>query len=188
MPRTRTCYGSKVVLMHRDGPNPDAARPRLRELILGARVSLLLLGGSVSAMAMRCSAQRRPAGQKRSQSRNRCREILSVRRSARPAMKTRPRDSPTTRIPNWPRCMAKSGVTCEACHGPGKAHVDGGGDMTKIFNPAKATAKEVDAKCLGCHQGQHANFERSAHGEGNVSCVELPQCPRERRHGAPAQG
>ena len=39
----------------------------------------------------------------------------------------------------------KSGVTCEGCHGPGKAHVDGGGDASKIFNPAKATAKDVDA-------------------------------------------
>ena len=65
----------------------------------------------------------------------------------------------------------KTGVTCEGCHGPGKAHVDGGGDITKIFNPAKATAKEVDAKCLSCHQGQHANFERTAHGQNNVSCV-----------------
>ena len=65
----------------------------------------------------------------------------------------------------------KKGVTCEGCHGPGKAHVDGGGDATKIFNPAKASAKEVDAKCLSCHQGQHANFERSAHGENNVSCL-----------------
>jgi DmsE family decaheme c-type cytochrome len=65
----------------------------------------------------------------------------------------------------------KTGVTCEGCHGAGKAHVDGGGDVTKIFNPAKATAKEVDAKCLSCHQGQHANFERTAHGENNVSCV-----------------
>ena len=64
-----------------------------------------------------------------------------------------------------------AGVTCEACHGAGKAHVEGGGDATKIFNPAKATAKEVDEKCLGCHQGKHANFERSAHGEGNVSCL-----------------
>ena len=65
----------------------------------------------------------------------------------------------------------KAGVTCEGCHGPGKAHVDGGGDVTKIFNPAKAPAKEVDARCLSCHQGQHANFERTAHGENKVSCI-----------------
>jgi DmsE family decaheme c-type cytochrome len=65
----------------------------------------------------------------------------------------------------------KSGVTCEACHGPGRAHVESGGDKTKIFNPATASAKQIDEKCLGCHQGQHANFERSAHGEGNVSCL-----------------
>ena len=65
----------------------------------------------------------------------------------------------------------KTGATCESCHGAGKAHVDGGGDVTKIFNPAKATAKDVDAKCLSCHQGQHANFERTAHGENNVSCL-----------------
>ena len=65
----------------------------------------------------------------------------------------------------------KTGATCESCHGAGKAHVDGGGDITKIFNPAKATAKQVDARCLTCHQGQHANFERSAHGEANVSCI-----------------
>lgn len=64
-----------------------------------------------------------------------------------------------------------SGVTCESCHGAGKAHVDGAGDVTKIFNPAKATAKEVDARCLSCHENQHANFERSGHGEANVSCV-----------------
>jgi len=64
-----------------------------------------------------------------------------------------------------------AGVTCEGCHGPGKAHVEGGGDVTKIFNPAKAPAKEVDSTCLGCHGGAHANFERSAHGEAGVSCV-----------------
>jgi DmsE family decaheme c-type cytochrome len=65
----------------------------------------------------------------------------------------------------------KKGVTCEGCHGPGKAHVDGGGDVAKIFNPAKASAKEIDARCLSCHEGQHANFERTAHGENNVSCL-----------------
>jgi DmsE family decaheme c-type cytochrome len=64
-----------------------------------------------------------------------------------------------------------TGVTCEACHGAGKAHVDGGGDKSKIFNPASATAKEVDAKCLSCHSGKHANFDRSPHAKAGVSCV-----------------
>lgn len=63
------------------------------------------------------------------------------------------------------------GVTCEGCHGPGKAHVESGGDAAKIFQFTKATAKQADDKCLSCHQGQHANFERSAHGEAKVSCT-----------------
>ena len=32
---------------------------------------------------------------------------------------------------------ASPGVAdCESCHGPGKAHVEAGGDATKIVNPA----------------------------------------------------
>jgi len=65
----------------------------------------------------------------------------------------------------------KSGITCENCHGAGKEHVDGGGDVTKIFNPAKASAKALDERCLSCHAGQHANFDRSAHAKANVSCI-----------------
>jgi DmsE family decaheme c-type cytochrome len=65
----------------------------------------------------------------------------------------------------------KTGVTCEGCHGAGKAHVDGGGDVTKIFNPAKASPKEVTARCLSCHAGTHPNFERSPHAKASVSCI-----------------
>ena len=64
-----------------------------------------------------------------------------------------------------------NGVTCENCHGAGKAHVDGGGDITKIFNPAKATPKEVEAKCLTCHAAAHPDFLRSPHAKANVSCL-----------------
>ena len=62
------------------------------------------------------------------------------------------------------------GVTCESCHGSGKAHEEAGA-VTMIFNPATASAKEVDEKCEACHGGNHANFERSSHGKGGVSCI-----------------
>ena len=63
------------------------------------------------------------------------------------------------------------GVTCESCHGSGKAHVESGGVATKIFQFTKATPKQVDKKCLACHVGEHPNFGRTAHGEALVSCT-----------------
>jgi DmsE family decaheme c-type cytochrome len=64
-----------------------------------------------------------------------------------------------------------TGVTCESCHGAGKAHVEGGGDVTKIINPGKLSAKDATKTCLGCHAGAHPNFERSPHAKADVSCL-----------------
>jgi DmsE family decaheme c-type cytochrome len=64
-----------------------------------------------------------------------------------------------------------SGVNCEGCHGPGGDHVAGGGDVTKIFNPAKASPKEIDATCLKCHSSAHPDFVRSPHAKANVGCT-----------------
>jgi DmsE family decaheme c-type cytochrome len=63
---------------------------------------------------------------------------------------------------------------CEACHGPGKAHVDGGGDKTMIFTFKEASAEEISARCLGCHQygEERANFGRSAHLQNGVGCTD----------------
>lgn len=66
---------------------------------------------------------------------------------------------------------ARAGAGCESCHGPGKAHADGGGDTAKIFNPAKASTRDVDARCLSCHASAHPNFERSPHAKANVGCT-----------------
>ncbi len=63
---------------------------------------------------------------------------------------------------------------CEACHGPGKEHVEGGGDKTKIFTFKNASAQEISARCLDCHQygEEHGNFARSAHLENGVGCTD----------------
>src|SRR5215469_12408750 len=75
---------------------------------------------------------------------------------------------------------------CEACHGPGKAHVDGGGDKTKIFTFKNASAQEISSRCLGCHTygEEHSNYARSAHLQNNVSCVDChsPHHPKETEH------
>ena len=77
------------------------------------------------------------------------------------------------KTPHWKTTLNKdpSHQGCEGCHGPGAEHVAGGGDITKIFNPAKHSAKEVDAKCLTCHAGAHPNFDRSPHAKANVGCI-----------------
>jgi DmsE family decaheme c-type cytochrome len=64
-----------------------------------------------------------------------------------------------------------SRVTCTSCHGSGEAHIESGGDKSKIFNPTEAAAGQVNDICLKCHAGGHAIFERSAHGRSGVNCV-----------------
>jgi DmsE family decaheme c-type cytochrome len=63
---------------------------------------------------------------------------------------------------------------CEACHGPGKEHVDGGGDKTKIFTFKDTTPADTSSRCLRCHQydNEHGNFDRSAHLANGVGCIE----------------
>lgn len=78
--------------------------------------------------------------------------------------------------PHWKTTMARHGVTargCEACHGPGQAHVEAGGDKSKIFTFAGADPAEASRRCLSCHEygEEHANFTRSQHNANEVSCV-----------------
>lgn len=42
-------------------------------------------------------------------------------------------------------------VGCESCHGPGSAHVLGGGDPSKIVNPEDLDTAEANEVCGQCH-------------------------------------
>ena len=65
-------------------------------------------------------------------------------------------------------------VGCEACHGPGKAHVEASGDKTKIISFKTMDSKAVSETCLGCHAGKeaHNNFRRGEHWRNNIGCTE----------------
>lgn len=75
-------------------------------------------------------------------------------------------------------------VGCESCHGPGKEHVDAGGDKTKIINFKNMNAKAVSETCLTCHAGKetHNNFRRGEHWRNNVGCTDC-HTPHGPNHG-----
>jgi DmsE family decaheme c-type cytochrome len=62
---------------------------------------------------------------------------------------------------------------CESCHGAGSAHVEAGGDKTKIFNFKDATSDQKTAQCMQCHANNqdHQNFQNSKHNRAGVTCT-----------------
>lgn len=79
-------------------------------------------------------------------------------------------DSPHARAAD-PRSPAAA-YGCESCHGPGQAHVEGGGDQTQIKNPKTLRSSDVAEICLACHnRGEPAAWDGSPHDGKNLSCV-----------------
>jgi DmsE family decaheme c-type cytochrome len=63
---------------------------------------------------------------------------------------------------------------CEACHGPGSAHVQNPSDLTTIISfssKSTNTPEQRNAQCLTCHQGgQRIFWHGSIHQNNNLSC------------------
>jgi DmsE family decaheme c-type cytochrome len=61
---------------------------------------------------------------------------------------------------------------CESCHGPGQAHVDGGGDKALIKNPGKMGVRQSSDTCTTCHsRATHALWDGSPHDMRQVGCL-----------------
>lgn len=63
---------------------------------------------------------------------------------------------------------------CEACHGPGSAHVEDPSDLTKIIafsKKSKTPLPEQNGQCLTCHDGgQRIFWHESIHDSNQVGC------------------
>jgi len=68
--------------------------------------------------------------------------------------------------------MGKHG--CEDCHGPGSAHVEGGGDVTRIVRYSQLSTVEVGRRCMSCHQSsvENSHFSQSMHLAQGVGCLD----------------
>jgi DmsE family decaheme c-type cytochrome len=75
---------------------------------------------------------------------------------------------------------------CEACHGPGKAHVEAGGGKDSIpirfGKDSKNSVAEQNATCLDCHsRGNHLFWKGSPHESRGMACVNCHQVKQEVR-------
>lgn len=79
--------------------------------------------------------------------------------------------------PHWKTTLNTRGGApkqgCEACHGAAASHVADPSDTSKLFLFEKASAKEINARCLECHASgtEHMHAINSLHAKNDVSCT-----------------
>lgn len=69
--------------------------------------------------------------------------------------------------------MDSTAKGCESCHGPGRAHIEGQGDKSKIIAFSQTTPRQTLDACLRCHSQQlgRAEIRRSAHTTADIVCT-----------------
>jgi predicted CXXCH cytochrome family protein len=72
---------------------------------------------------------------------------------------------------------AQQGLDCEACHGPGSLHVEGGGDIAKIISFSHRSATDANGVCLSCHaqDAKIRNWMAGSHASNKVRCIDCHQ-------------
>ena len=72
---------------------------------------------------------------------------------------------------------SQDALGCEACHGPGKAHVDAGGGkdtiLVRFTKDSKTPVEEQNSACLSCHtKGNQMFWRGSSHESRAMACVD----------------
>jgi DmsE family decaheme c-type cytochrome len=136
-----------------------AANPRTLSLL-----ALLLVFVSISAFAVDSTPVSTQANATVDRSSSEARTCASCHADVVQHFAGNPHDRDTsTHNPN--------GDSCSDCHGSGKAHIESGGDKSRIFDPAAAATSRVNDMCLNCHKGSHLAYAQSIHGRANLSCT-----------------
>jgi DmsE family decaheme c-type cytochrome len=64
-----------------------------------------------------------------------------------------------------------AGQSCESCHGPGKQHIDAGGEGF-ILNPVRMKPRAASDTCTTCHnRSEHVFWDGGKHDSRNMTCV-----------------
>ena len=78
------------------------------------------------------------------------------------------------RILEEPRTAVEK-LGCEACHGPGKAHAESGGEVRGgliAYTKKPSSALARNTACLQCHEkANQLSFESSVHARRDVTCA-----------------
>jgi DmsE family decaheme c-type cytochrome len=141
----------------------ESVRSRLRAIQLACWVaSWLALTGAASAAPQ--SAQPQGASEKTYAGESTCAVCHLVQAEA---------FHKTPHGQAWRPGSPAAEQACESCHGPGQAHIDGGGDVTKIRGFRSGTsAQDIDQTCLTCHEkATIEEYPSSKHARQNVSCA-----------------